>query len=73
MTIVGIDEGGVVDTVEFNRLPKPFTAVEHREYERLLARLTDAVAVGDLAEVGAVATRSAVMNQPCGPNAPSTR
>ncbi|MCX4692922.1 kinase [Streptomyces sp. NBC_01408] len=63
MTVVGIDEGGMVDTVEFNRLPKPFSAVEHREYGRLLSRLADAVHAGDLAEVGAVATRSAQMNQ----------
>lgn len=63
MTVVGVDEGGTVDTVAFNRIPKPFSAADHREYERLLARMTAAVRGGDLAEVGAVATRSAVMNQ----------
>ncbi|MFB8141622.1 GHMP family kinase ATP-binding protein [Streptomyces parvus] len=63
MTVVGIDEGGIVDTVEFNRIPKPFTTAEHREYARLLDRLTAAVRDGDLPEVGAVATRSAEMNQ----------
>ncbi|MDU0288722.1 kinase [Saccharothrix longispora] len=63
MTVVGVDEGGVVDTVEFNRIRKPFTAADRREYSRLLTRLRSAVRVGDLDEVGAVATRSAVMNQ----------
>ncbi|MFM9445930.1 kinase [Streptomyces acidiscabies] len=63
MTVVGIDEGGTVDTVEFNRIPKPFTAAQHREYARLLDRLADAVRDGDLRTVGAVATRSAVLNQ----------
>ncbi|MFF2012514.1 kinase [Streptomyces sp. NPDC058195] len=63
MTVVGIDEGGTVDTVEFNRIPKPFSAAEHREYARLLDSLAAAVESGDLGRVGAVATRSAVMNQ----------
>lgn len=63
MSVVGVDEGGTVDTVAFNRLPKPFSDADRREYERLLARLTAAVRNGDLAEAGAVATRSAVLNQ----------
>ena len=67
MTIVGLDEGGVVDTVEFNRRAKPFSAAERREYARLLDRLGGAVARRDLAEVGAVATRSAQMNQALAP------
>jgi L-threonine kinase len=63
MTVVGLDEGGAVDTVAFNRIPKPFGMAEKREYARLLDRLASAVAAGDLAEVGAVATRSAELNQ----------
>ncbi|GAA2642326.1 kinase [Dactylosporangium fulvum] len=63
MTIVAVDEGGTVDTVAFNRIEKPFTAADRREYARLLDRITAAVAARDLAEVGAVATRSAEMNQ----------
>ncbi|WP_443326040.1 GHMP family kinase ATP-binding protein [Streptomyces sp. 7N604] len=63
MAVVSVDEGGAVDTVDFNRIPKPFTADDKREYARLLERLTDAVARRDLAAVGEIATRSAVMNQ----------
>lgn len=63
MAVVGIDEGGAVDTVGFNRVPKPFTAADRREYARLLDRLTEAVRQRNLAEAGAVATRSALMNQ----------
>lgn len=63
MTVVGIDEGGVVDTVGFNRIPKPFTAAERHEYARLLDRLAGAVRSRDLTEVGRIATRSARMNQ----------
>ncbi|MFE2358450.1 kinase [Streptomyces parvulus] len=63
MAVVSVDEGGAVDTVDFNSIPKPFTAADEREYVRLLDRITGAVARQDLAEVGAVATASARMNQ----------
>nr|ADK54900.1 hypothetical protein [uncultured soil bacterium] len=63
MAVVSIDEGGGVDTVAFNRIPKPFTAADKREYAGLLAELTDAVAAQDLAAVGRITTRSAQMNQ----------
>ncbi|SCE61716.1 threonine kinase [Streptomyces sp. Termitarium-T10T-6] len=64
MSVVGVDEGGAVDTVDFNRIPKPFTPADRREYADLLDRLSGAVRSRDLAEVGRVATRSALMNQP---------
>ncbi|WP_019545490.1 hypothetical protein [Streptomyces sulphureus] len=64
MTVVGVDEGGAVDTVAYNRLPKPFSTAQSYEYARLLDRLADAVPRHDLAEVGRIATRSALMNQP---------
>lgn len=63
LTVVGLDEGGVVDTMRFNRLPKPFDAADRRTYTRLLAELTTAIAEGDLATVGRVATASAELNQ----------
>ncbi|MEU6995377.1 kinase [Streptomyces sp. NPDC046465] len=63
MAVVGIDEGGSVDTVDFNRIPKPFTAADRRAYAALLERLTEAVRHQDLAEVGRISTRSALMNQ----------
>ncbi|QKW11298.1 kinase [Streptomyces sp. NA04227] len=69
MAVVGVDEGGAVDTVDFNRIPKPFTAADRREYAHLLDRLTEAVRRRDLAEVGQVATRSALMNQSLRPKA----
>ncbi|NEE20697.1 kinase [Streptomyces sp. SID7499] len=63
MAVVSVDEGGEVDTVAFNALPKPFTPADQREYARLLDRVTAAVARRDLAEVGRIATASARMNQ----------
>ncbi|MFD1546315.1 GHMP family kinase ATP-binding protein [Nonomuraea guangzhouensis] len=67
MTIVSVDEGGKVDTIAFNRLPKPFAPADLREYERLLDTLVVAVASGDTREIGRVATRSAVLNQRLNP------
>ena len=63
MTIVTLDEGGTVDTVRFNKVPKPFGPAERREYSRLLADLVAAVATGDTRAVGRVTTRSAELNQ----------
>jgi L-threonine kinase len=67
LTVVAVDEGGEVDTVAFNRLPKPFGAADKREYAGLLDTMEAAVRAGDLATVGAVATRSAVLNQRLAP------
>ncbi|MFG3578665.1 GHMP family kinase ATP-binding protein [Micromonospora chersina] len=63
MTIVGIDEGGPVDTVAFNAIPKNFTDRDREEYAALLAELGTAVAAADNAAIGRIATRSAHLNQ----------
>jgi uncharacterized protein involved in propanediol utilization len=63
MTIVGIDEGGTVDTVEYNRNPKNFSVTECAEYETLLLELEQAIEASDMYAIGRVATRSAHMNQ----------
>ncbi|MFF8675396.1 kinase [Streptomyces sp. NPDC015242] len=62
LTIVGHDIGGMVDTVLFNRSPKPFDAADRKEYSRLLDQLREALLHGDLDTVGEVATRSARKN-----------
>jgi uncharacterized protein involved in propanediol utilization len=63
LTVVGLDEGGQVDTLAFNRRPTLIAERETHEYAALLDELTSAVARVDLAAVGRVATRSAVLNQ----------
>ncbi len=63
LEIVALDEGGTVDSVEFNGERRRFSRREMDEYGRLLERLAAAIAARDLAAVGAVATRSAVMWQ----------
>ncbi|MFF2079260.1 kinase [Kitasatospora sp. NPDC058162] len=66
-TVVGVDEGGLLDTVAFNRMPKAFSPAQRAEYAELLAELGAAVRAGDLARVGTVTTRSAVLNQRLAP------
>ncbi|MEU9333235.1 kinase [Streptomyces sp. NPDC048290] len=63
MTIVGVDEGGEIDTVSFNRKEKSFTREETSEYRRLLYSLSEAVRHGDVTTIGRVATQSSEMNQ----------
>ncbi|WP_459959583.1 GHMP family kinase ATP-binding protein [Nocardia sp. IFM 10818] len=62
LTIVTGDEGGYVDTVEFNRCAKPFTTADKHEYSRLLGALTTAAERGDLRAIGEIATRSAELS-----------
>ncbi|WP_078891089.1 hypothetical protein [Streptomyces sp. NRRL S-350] len=62
-TVVAVDEGGHLDTVAFNKRPKHYSPAETAEFTGLLDALTAAVRAGDLAAVGRVATRSAVLNQ----------
>ncbi|MGW2661607.1 GHMP family kinase ATP-binding protein [Nocardia tengchongensis] len=62
LTIVLADEGGALDTVEFNHRAKPFTASDKREYTRLLDALTAALTRRDHHAIGEIATRSALMN-----------
>jgi uncharacterized protein involved in propanediol utilization len=63
LTVVAVDEGGVLDTVAFNQRPKEFTARDVTEYAVLLETLAGAVRAADLCAVGAVASRSAQLNQ----------
>jgi L-threonine kinase len=63
LIIVGIDEGGQVDTVEFNRKPKRFSEAHRAEYDTLLRGIERAVARGDLRSLGDISTRSAILNQ----------
>ncbi|WP_166705516.1 kinase [Bacillus albus] len=63
LTILAIDEGGEVDTIEFNKLRKVFTLEEKLEYTQLVNRLKVALQEQDVRTIGEVTTRSAIMNQ----------
>lgn len=67
LTILGLDEGGKLDTIEFNRRPKPFSQSDVDQYEQLLGRITGAIRRRDLEGVGHTATASALLNQKLNP------
>lgn len=62
-TLVGIDEGGVVRTEAHNARKVEYPKQVRDEYASLLDRLHDAFALRDTVQIGAVATRSAQLNQ----------
>ncbi|MDT0440128.1 MULTISPECIES: GHMP family kinase ATP-binding protein [Streptomyces] len=63
VTVVAVDEGGRLDTVSHNRRPRHVPPAVAAEYARLVDDLATAVGRADLRAVGAVTTRSAVLNQ----------
>lgn len=63
LTLIAVDEGGQVDTLEFNAHAPAFSAQQQAEYARLYARLRTAFRLGDIAGVGVVSTRSAELHQ----------
>lgn len=63
LTILAIDEGGIIDTVQFNKIPKPFSQEDKTEYKMLLGSITEAFRNQDLELLGKVTTRSAILNQ----------
>jgi uncharacterized protein involved in propanediol utilization len=63
LVIVGIDEGGEVDTIKFNNKPKDFTQEEKEEYEWLLKKIERAIIKQDSHAIGEVSLRSAILNQ----------
>ena len=63
LKVVAVDEGGQIDTVEYNRRNYLFTDNECTEYTELLQTIERAIRDNDLAALGRVTTRSAMMNQ----------
>lgn len=67
MEILAIDEGGIIDTVAFNRHDKRYLENELDEFDFLLNATKRAIREGDVASIGRVATRSAELNQRLNP------
>lgn len=63
LMVVGLDEGGRIDTIEYNHRNGHFTTEECAEYAGLLDTIEAAVLENDLELLGSVSTRSAVLNQ----------
>jgi uncharacterized protein involved in propanediol utilization len=67
LTVLSVDQGGMIDTIDFNRKPKHYGEGEKREYEVLLDALKACISRKDVRGLGRIATRSAVLNQRLNP------
>jgi L-threonine kinase len=63
MHVVGIDLGGHIDTVQFNRRPKDYTPNERRMCQEALEQVAAAIDRGDVQLLGEACTRSARIHQ----------
>ncbi len=63
LTIVALDEGSQIDTIEFNKQAKSVGWVKRMEYETLLGDIEQAVINCDLLSMGEISTRSAILSQ----------
>lgn len=63
LTILAIDEGGEVDTIEFNKNKKTISRENKERYTHLLSEMEEAVRTQNLERIGEVSTQSAIYNQ----------
>lgn len=63
LTVIAIDEGGEVNTIEYNQLNHHFTVEEKIEYQAMLVQISEAIKTTDLKTIGKIATRSAILHQ----------
>lgn len=63
LAIVGIDEGGTVETVDYDKRRVENSAGQKAQYHELLAAARIAIAQGDTAAIGRIATASALLHQ----------
>ncbi|ESX09180.1 hypothetical protein X766_33735 [Mesorhizobium sp. LSJC255A00] len=63
LAIVGIDEGGTFETVDYDRRRGEISASHRAEYHQLLDRARRAIPQGDTATIGRIATASALLHQ----------
>ncbi|MEI6187032.1 MAG: kinase [Alphaproteobacteria bacterium] len=67
LVIIGIDEGGMIDTVKYNSKLKYFAEVDTIKYQNMLINISNAIRNRDLVTVGKISTESAIMNQQYNP------
>jgi L-threonine kinase len=69
LSILGIDFGGVVDTVQFNRIPFTWSDQEMNHYKSLLQKMEEALSSHDLKLICEIATESTLLWQRINPKA----
>ena len=61
--IIAIDEGGVLDTISYNKVKKDYNEEDKVLYGLLLSDLEKSFATNDFSRIGFIATQSALINQ----------
>lgn len=63
LTVLALDETGEVDTINFNKIDKPFNDKDKLKYQELLNKAIIAIKENNLKLLGEVTTQSAILNQ----------
>ena len=63
LLVLGVDLGGTIDTVEFNKRPKDYTQEERIRCHDALELVASAITRGDVRGIGEACTRSAQIHQ----------
>ena len=63
LIILGIDEGGEVDTIRYNQVKQNPSIQEKYEFKKLLSQFIQAISEKDLNTIGKISTRSTELNQ----------
>ncbi|PEM18979.1 GHMP family kinase ATP-binding protein [Bacillus wiedmannii] len=63
MLIIGIDEGGTVNTIDFNKGTTSYSFEEKVNFQKLISELEAAIFEQDLYKIGSISTRSSILNQ----------
>lgn len=67
LVIIGIDEGGMIDTIEYNSKQKLYSQTDAIKYKNMLFSISKAIRNNDLGTVGKISTESTIMNQQYNP------
>lgn len=63
VAILGVDEGGFIDTIEYNLVSHPYSEEEKRLFSYLKKEIYQAILQRDIHAIGRVTTKSAELNQ----------
>ncbi|PCI37818.1 MAG: kinase [Thiotrichales bacterium] len=63
ITMVAVDEGNIINTVDYNSIKKHYSFSCTLQYQAMLDLMSQALRDKDLATIGKIATEGAIMNQ----------
>ncbi len=61
--VIGVDEGGEIDTVEYNNVKRVYTEKDKENYDELYTKIEKAIISNDIHAVGQISSQSGILNQ----------